>query len=119
MAALLTVAAIRKKFRETNVFRSRVGLARPYVQPSVAADGASNGDRPRGRMDRGRGRAGLELPRRDVGGDQALSCRQHRSDYACDFALGDRFLLRAACGAVLEGAMAATAGLARRRRSRL
>src|SRR5882757_3622825 len=62
-------------------------------------------------------RAGLELPWRDRGGDHALSRRQHRCDHACDSALGDRLLLRAAGGAVAEGAMAATAGLAGRRRA--
>ena len=67
---------------------------------------------PRGRMGWGHDRTGLELPRRDRGGDHALSCRQHRSDHACDSALGDRLLLRAAGGAVVEGAMAAPRRLA-------
>ena len=67
----------------------------------------------------GHDRAGLKLPRRECGGDHALSRRQHRSDHACDPALGDRLLLRAAGGAVAEGALAATAGLAGRRRAGL
>ena len=65
-------------------------------------------------MGRSSDRAGLELPRRHRGGDHALSRRQHRSDHACDPALGDRLLLRAAGDIALEGAMAATAGLAGR-----
>src|SRR3954462_9803374 len=110
MTVLLTVAAIRKKIRTTNAFYSRAALSRPYVQPSAAADGASNAERLRGRMGWGHDRAGLELPWRGCGGDRALSRRQHRSDHACDPALGNRLLLRVAGGAVAEGAMAATAG---------
>jgi EamA-like transporter family len=97
------------KIRTTDSFDSRSDPQRSYVQPSAAADGASNTERRRGRMGWGRDRAGLQLPRRDRGGDHALSRRQHRSDYACDPALGDRLLLRAAGGAVVEGALAAAA----------
>src|SRR4051812_39655205 len=53
-----------------------------------------------------RDRAGLELPRRQCGGDYALSRGEYRSDHDGDPALGHRRTLRAAGGVAVEGAMA-------------
>ena len=107
MVALLTVAAIRKKIRATNVFRSRVAPARPYVQPKRCSrwrikcgeTAWANGSGSRSRWSRV---ASAGLRRRSRAISPATPIR-----YACNSALGDRLLLRAAGGAVLEGAVAA------------